>query len=87
MRCCDAVILLHPRGSYCQLSLCPSALVAEIAKRPWAVMVLAALWSNAAFAQSSGTRSSGFGYDSTLGLLTQEVVEPGTPSQRLQTES
>jgi RHS repeat-associated protein len=47
---------------------------------------LGAVWSSAALAQSSGARSSGFGYDATSGLLTQEVVEPGTPSLRLQTD-
>jgi RHS repeat-associated protein len=50
------------------------------------LLVLAAVWSGAAFAQSSGTRSSGFGYDPASGLLTQEVIEPGTPSLRLQTD-
>ncbi|WP_334502578.1 polymorphic toxin type 28 domain-containing protein [Bradyrhizobium sp. AZCC 1678] len=49
-------------------------------------MALAAVWSGAALAQSSGTRSSGFGYDPASGLLTQEVVEPGTPTMRLQTD-
>jgi hypothetical protein len=31
------------------------------------VMALAAVWSGAALAQSSGTRSSGFGYDPASG--------------------
>jgi len=47
---------------------------------------VAMAWSGVSLAQSSGTRSSGFGYDATSGLLTQEVIEPGTPSLRLQTD-
>jgi RHS repeat-associated protein len=39
-----------------------------------------------AFAQSSGTRSSGFAYDTSSGLLTQEAIEPNTPALRLQTD-
>src|SRR5882757_4824005 len=50
------------------------------------VACVGAVWSGTALAQSSGTRSSGFGYDATSGLLTQEVIEPGTPSLRLQTD-
>jgi RHS repeat-associated protein len=50
------------------------------------LLCLGAVWPSAALAQSSGTRSSGFGYDAASGLLTQEVVEPGTPSLRLQTD-
>jgi hypothetical protein len=34
----------------------------------------------------TGTRTSSFAYDATSGLLTQEVVEPGTPSLRLETD-
>ena len=49
-------------------------------------LTLGAVWSAAASAQSSGTRSSGFGYDATSGLLTQEVVEPGSSALRLQTD-
>ena len=37
-------------------------------------------------ATTSGTRTSWFAYDSTTGLLTQEVVEPKTSSLRLQTD-
>jgi RHS repeat-associated protein len=47
---------------------------------------LGVVWSGAALAQSSGVRSSGFGYNATSGLLTQEVIEPGTPALRLQTD-
>lgn len=43
-------------------------------------------WSGSALAQASGTRSSGFAYDPASGLLTQEVIEPGTPALRLQTD-
>lgn len=50
------------------------------------LMTLGAAWSGAALAQSSGVRSSGFGYNATSGLLTQEVIEPGTPALRLQTD-
>jgi RHS repeat-associated protein len=49
-------------------------------------LLIALCWQGLAFAQSSGTRNSGFAYDSTSGLLTQEVVEPGTPALRLQTD-
>jgi hypothetical protein len=35
--------------------------------------------SGAALARSGGTRSSSFGYDAASGLLTQEVIVPGTP--------
>lgn len=34
----------------------------------------------------SATRSSSFSYDPTSGQLTQEVIEPGTPALRLQTD-
>jgi RHS repeat-associated protein len=47
---------------------------------------VALCWPGLASAQSSGTRNSGFAYDSTSGLLTQEVIEPGTPALRLQTD-
>lgn len=49
-------------------------------------VALGAVWSGAALAQSSGTRSSGFAYDTASGLLTQEVIEPGTPALRVQTD-
>jgi RHS repeat-associated protein len=58
-------------------------------KRALVGIVLACIgvvWSGASHAQSSGTRSSGFAYDGTSGLLTQEVIEPGTPALRLQTD-
>jgi RHS repeat-associated protein len=58
-------------------------------KRAAIALVLACVGvvgAGAAFAQSSGMRSSGFAYDTASGLLTQEVVEPGTPSLRLQTD-
>jgi RHS repeat-associated protein len=58
-------------------------------KRAAIGFVLACLgvaWSGAALAQSSGVRSSGFGYNAISGLLTQEVIEPGTPALRLQTD-
>ena len=42
--------------------------------------------SGNALAQTSATRSSSFAYDVASGLLTQEVVEPGTPALRLQTD-
>jgi YD repeat-containing protein len=35
---------------------------------------------------ASGTRTSSFAYDSATGLLTQEVVEPGTTPLRLETD-
>jgi YD repeat-containing protein len=50
-----------------------------------AAVVCAFAGSSTAFA-GSGTRTSSFAYDATSGLLTQEVVEPGTPSLRLETD-
>jgi RHS repeat-associated protein len=50
------------------------------------VACVGGVWSGAALAQSSGTRSSSFAYDPATGLLTQEVVEPNTSSLRLQTD-
>jgi hypothetical protein len=35
---------------------------------------------------ASGTRTSSFAYDAATGLLTQEVVELGTPALRLETD-
>jgi RHS repeat-associated protein len=58
----------------------------KLAQRLGVLLTLGAMWSGAASAQSSGTRSSGFAYDPASGLLTQEVIEPGTPSLRLQTD-
>jgi RHS repeat-associated protein len=60
----------------------------RLSKRAGVLLALALgmTWSAAASAQSSGIRSSGFGYDAVSGLLTQEVIEPGTPSLRLQTD-
>ena len=51
-----------------------------------ATLVFCALAGSSAFAQSSATRTASFAYDATSGLLTQEVVEPGTPAIRLQTD-
>src|SRR5688572_8273485 len=62
------------RGAAAHLARCVGALA------------LAALWSGAALAQTSGTRTSGFAYDANTGLLTQEVIEPDTPALRLQTD-
>jgi RHS repeat-associated protein len=56
----------------------------------WATAILAlcigAAWSSTASATSI-TRSSTFAYDAASGLITQEVVEPGTPSLRLETDT
>jgi YD repeat-containing protein len=49
-------------------------------------LVLGALWSGPAQAQTSGTRTSAFAYNANTGLLTQEVIEPDTPALRLQTD-
>ena len=49
-------------------------------------LALSIAWSGGALAQTSGTRTSSFAYDAGSGLLTQEVIEPGTPSLRLQTD-
>jgi RHS repeat-associated protein len=45
-----------------------------------AVLLSSTVWA------SSVTRTSSFAYDPASGLLTQEVVEPDTPSLRLQTD-
>jgi RHS repeat-associated protein len=50
----------------------------------WLALLFVLVLSGAASAQSSGTRRSAFAYDPTSGLLTQEVIEPGT--LRLQTD-
>jgi hypothetical protein len=44
------------------------------------VACVGAAWSGAALAQSIGTRSTSFAYDSSTGLLVQEVVEPNASS-------
>jgi RHS repeat-associated protein len=52
----------------------------------YATLALAAVWPSGALAQTTLTRTSSFAYDAGTGLLTQEVIEPGTPSLRLQTD-
>src|ERR1700761_3411884 len=42
-------------------------------------------WSGTALARSSITRNAGFAYDPASGLLTQETIEPGSPTLQLQT--
>ncbi len=49
-------------------------------------LALSLAWPGCAWAQTSGTRASSFAYDAGSGLLTQEVIEPGTPALRLQTD-
>ncbi len=51
-----------------------------------AKVVLCAFTMSSAFAQSTATRTASFAYDANSGLLTQEVVEPGTPALRLETD-
>jgi RHS repeat-associated protein len=57
-------------------------------KRVAAILALCVgtAWSSTAMALSI-TRSSSFAYDAASGLITQEVVEPGTPSLRLETDT
>src|ERR1700722_17684707 len=57
-------------------------------KRAAAILALCVgtAWSNAALATSI-TCSSSFAYDAASGLITQEVVEPGTPALRLETDT
>ena len=57
-------------------------------KRATAILALCVgtAWSSTALATSI-TRSSSFAYDAASGLITQEVVEPGTPSLRLETDT
>ena len=50
------------------------------------LVCLGAVWSGGATAQTSVTRSSSFAYDPASGLLTQEVMEPGNPTLRLETD-
>src|SRR6266700_8451947 len=57
-----------------------------IKRRVAAAAVLCAFFGSGAAFAASGTRSSSFAYDTTSGLLTQEVVEPNTPALRLQTD-
>src|SRR5882757_1180558 len=49
-------------------------------------LVLGAIWSSGALAQTSATRTSSFAYDPATGLLTQEVIEPNQSAFRLQTD-
>jgi RHS repeat-associated protein len=51
-----------------------------------AALLFSTLAASTASAQMSATRSSSFAYDSTSGLLTQEVIEPNTQSLRLETD-
>jgi YD repeat-containing protein len=50
-----------------------------------AAVLCAVVGSSTVFA-GSAIRSSGFGYDATSGLPTQEVVEPNTSALRLETD-
>jgi RHS repeat-associated protein len=58
-------------------------------KRAAAILAVcaSAAWSSGALAGTSITRSSSFAYDPNSGLITQEVVEPNTPSLRLETDT
>jgi hypothetical protein len=51
-----------------------------------AVALCGLIGAGPAWATSSGMRTSSFAYDSATGLLTQEVVEPGTTPLRLETD-
>src|SRR5690242_13103476 len=52
-----------------------------------AATLAAASFPAPVWAATTQTRASGFGYDATSGLLTQEVVEPdATDNKRLQTD-
>jgi RHS repeat-associated protein len=57
-------------------------------KRATAILALCVgtAWSSTALATSI-TRSSSFAYDAASGLIIQEVVEPGTPALRLETDT
>ncbi|MBV8755036.1 MAG: hypothetical protein JO328_19440 [Hyphomicrobiales bacterium] len=50
------------------------------------MLALGAAWPGGACAQTTITRTSSFAYDPYTGLLTQEVIEPNTPSMRLETD-
>ncbi|HEY7300021.1 MAG TPA: hypothetical protein VH684_19110 [Xanthobacteraceae bacterium] len=50
------------------------------------VLAMSVLCVSASFAQTNATRTSSFAYDSTSGLLTQEVAEPNQPAYRLETD-
>src|SRR5579871_196945 len=50
-------------------------------------LAIGIMWPGEAGATSSLTRSSSFAYDAASGLITQEVVEPGTPALRLETDT
>ena len=51
-----------------------------------ALALLGTMAASPASALTSATRTSSFAYDAASGLLTQEVIEPGTPALRLQTD-
>jgi YD repeat-containing protein len=50
------------------------------------VLAMSAISASASFAQTNGTRTSSFAYDSASGLLTQEVAEPNQSAYRLETD-
>src|SRR5580693_2418141 len=58
-------------------------------KRATAILALcvSAAWSSAALAQTSITRSSSFAYDLNTGLITKEIVEPGSQTLQLETDT
>src|SRR5262245_12636953 len=44
------------------------------------------LWPGTVLAEETATRSAGFAYDATTGLLTQEVIEPDLVAFRRQSD-
>jgi len=50
-------------------------------------LCVGAAWSSTALAQVSITRNAAFAYDPASGLLTQETIEPGSPTLQLQTNT
>src|SRR5262249_38367592 len=49
-------------------------------------LAVTSLFASESLAQTSASRASGFAYDASSGLLTQEVIEPNQSSLRLQTD-
>src|SRR5262245_49248747 len=49
-------------------------------------LAIVTAWPTLSLAQTSGTRTSAFAYDTVSGQLTQEVIEPNQTAYRLQTD-
>src|SRR5262245_8452202 len=60
--------------------------MSQATRTAFCALAISAALAGTGQAQTNGTRTSSFAYDAASGLLTQEVIEPGTPALRLQTD-